>query len=346
MVIVAGHQDDTPYQGEAMKDEEEEIESKLKAYATELIRGYSDALENNYSYPLQKIIELGFGPSFFPLYGREPGKNIALAVLYTQYDYYLFLLDAPDTLIKICILAGDAEGFDIDWTHNTPDDKRADRVKEFLGISDIAVLELVNVPGTDFMSGPAALMVRDGYTHGNSRGNQAGAKAEQELPRILEDSQRTAQLLAFGERYKELLVSTGSFQARGQEFEKLWREVLDFYGWKTKKIRIPGEENDFTAIYQGLHILGEVRWFNEPMNGGKLREFLGKLDPRPQTIGLFISHSGIDEGARSVVRRAVNSKTVVVFGRKEIEGVIMERNDPGAIFEEELRKVYDYVLEV
>jgi hypothetical protein len=121
--------------------------------------------------------------------------------------------------------------------------------------------------------------------------------------------------------------------------------VLDFYGWKTKKFRIPGEENDFTAIYQGLHILGEVRWFNEPMNGGKLREFLGKLDPRPQTIGLFISHSGLDEGARSVVRRAVNSKTVVVFGRKEIEDVILERNDPGAIFEEELRKVYDYVLE-
>ena len=81
-----------------MKDEEEEIESKLKAYATELIRGYSEALENNYSYPLQKIIELGFGPSFFPLYRREPGKNVALAVLYTQYDFYMFLLDVPDIL--------------------------------------------------------------------------------------------------------------------------------------------------------------------------------------------------------------------------------------------------------
>jgi hypothetical protein len=74
-------------------EDEEEIESKLKAYATELIRAYSEALEKNYSYPLQKIIELGFGPSFFPLYGREPGKNVALAVLYTQHDFYMFLLD-------------------------------------------------------------------------------------------------------------------------------------------------------------------------------------------------------------------------------------------------------------
>jgi hypothetical protein len=188
----------------------------------------------------------------------------------------MFLLDAPYTLIKVCTLVGDAEGFEIDWTLNTPDDKRADRVKDFLGISDIAVLDFVNAPGTDFMSAQAAFMLRDGYSHGNSRGNQAGTKAEQELPRILEDAQRTAQLLAFGERYKELQISRGSFQARGQEFEKLWREVLDFYGWKTKKFRIPGEENDFTAIYQGLHVLGEVRWFNEPINGRQVERVLGK----------------------------------------------------------------------
>jgi restriction endonuclease Mrr len=91
--------------------------------------------------------------------------------------------------------------------------------------------------------------------------------------------------------------------------------------------------------------LGEVRWFNDPMNGSKMREFLGKLDPRPQTIGLFISHSGLDEGARSVVRRAVNSKTVVVFERNEIETVLLERNDPGAIFDEGLRNAYDYIFE-
>jgi hypothetical protein len=136
-----------------------------------------------------------------------------------------------------------------------------------------------------------------------------------------------------------------SAQARGQAFEKLWREVLTFYDWRPKKIRIPGEENDFTAIYQGLHILGEVRWFDEPMNGGKMREFLGKLDPRPQTIGLFISHSGFDEGARSVVRRAVNSKTVVLFDRKKIEAVLVEHVEPGAIFDEELRNAYDYIFE-
>jgi hypothetical protein len=136
-------------------------------------------------------------------------------------------------------------------------------------------------------------------------------------------------------------------QTRGQEFEKLWRDVLEFHGWHPKKIRIPGEENDFTAIYQGLHILGEVRWFkdDEPMNGGKMREFLGKLDPRPQTIGMFVSHSGIDNGAWSVVRRAVNSKTVTVFERADIESVLVHHEDIGEIFNRKLRVAYDFIFE-
>jgi hypothetical protein len=79
------------------------------------------------------------------------------------------------------------------------------------------------------------------------------------------------------------------------------------------------------------------------MNGGKMREFLGKLDPRPQTIGLFVSHSGLDNGAWSVVRRAVNSKTVVVFERADIEAVLVHHEDIGAIFNRKLRDAYDYL---
>jgi hypothetical protein len=107
----------------------------------------------------------------------------------------------------------------------------------------------------------------------------------------------------------------------------------------------PGENNDFTAIYDGSHILAEVRWYQGPMDGGKMREFLAKLDPRPRTVGLFISHSGYDDGAVAVVRRSVNSKTVVMFSRPDIEAVLLERRDPGPIFREKLRDVYDLLFE-
>jgi hypothetical protein len=324
---------------------ETEVESKLKAYATGFISGYSEALGKNFIRAVQTIREMGLESSFLPLYGREPGKDTALAVLFTDHDFYMFFLEAENTLIKVCTGAGDAEGFDRNWTFTMPYETRLERAKEHLGITGDTILQVVNIPGTNFMPADAAYMADVGHGHGISFGNQAGAKAEQALPSLLESSRKAEQQAAFSERYGQLQASTMSAQARGQEFEKLWREVLEFHGWRPKKIRIPGEENDFTAIYQGLHILGEVRWFAEAMTGGKMREFLGKLDPRPQTIGLFISHSGLDEGAFSVVRRAVNSKTVVVFGRREIDAVLKEHTDPGAIFDEELRNAYDYIFE-
>ncbi|WP_433479188.1 hypothetical protein ACQPZP_20450 [Spirillospora sp. CA-142024] len=89
-------------------------------------------------------------------------------------------------------------------------------------------------------------------------------------------------------------------QDRGTQFERLWRDLLSFHGWHPKKIRIRDEDNGFTALYNGLHILGETRWFATPMKGGKMREFLAKLDTRPQTVGLFVLHSGYDDGALSL----------------------------------------------
>jgi hypothetical protein len=227
-------------------------------------------------------------------------------------------------------------------------------VRDVLGISTDSILRLdrntecVNIPGTDFVRGRSTeLMLYDAQIHGNGFANQAGQLADADLPDLLGESERKNRQASFTERYAALAESDMSPQKRGQEFEKLWRDVLAFHSWHPKKIRIPGEENDFTAIYQGLHILGEVRWFkkDKPMNGGKMREFLGKLDPRPQTIGLFVSHSGLDDGARSVVRRAVNSKTVVVFDRVDIEAVLVHHADIGEIFSKKLRRAYDYLFE-
>jgi hypothetical protein len=74
-------------------------------------------------------------------------------------------------------------------------------------------------------------------------------------------------------------------------------------------------------------------------------DFAGHPNPRPQTIGLFISHSGVNNGARSVARRAANSKTVVIFELPEIEKIMLEFANPGPIFDEKLRDAYDYIFE-
>jgi hypothetical protein len=329
-----------------------DIKSNLIAYAKEFLRSYTETVYINFPGSFERISELGMAATYFPLHERRLGEDTAIAVLFTSSDSYMFFLaDRDSTMARLEDVDSDP-AFGPDWTRSTPAGMRITQVRDVLGISTSSILRLdrntecVNIAGTDFVRRrPVELMLYDAQIHGNSFGNQAGQLADADLPDLLRESERRSRQASFSERYAALVESDMSPQTRGQEFERLWRDVLEFHSWHPKKIRIPGEENDFTAIYQGLHILGEVRWFIKPMNGGKLREFLAKLDPRPQTIGLFVSHSGLDRGAWSVVRRAVNSKTVVVFDRLDIEDVLIRYADIGAIFNRKLRTAYDYIFE-
>jgi hypothetical protein len=331
----------------------DEARALLLEYAAEFLKGYTEAVDANYPDAKDVIFRAGFGGSFFPLHGRRLGIDVAIASFYTQIDFYLFFLDKSDTDIVAArsVIAEAGGEFGLKWISDTPDDRRIRRAREYLGLGEAKVLQpapyvdAVNVPNRNFIGLDIINMHVEGHKHGVTFGNQAGARAESALPDIQSALQRAIAQSGISDRYTKLLSLENNPHARGNQFEQLWRDVLDLHGWRPKKFRIPGEENDFTAIYQGLHILGEVRWHAEAMDGGKMREFLAKLDPRPQTIGLFISHSGVDDGARRVVRRSVNTKTVVIFGQDEIEQVLREAADPGLIFDEKLRDAYDYILE-
>jgi hypothetical protein len=268
-----------------------EVKEKLKEYANEYIRGYTEAIDDNYAYVKQTLLQLGLEvPTHLPLYNRALGVDVALAALCTPDDFYVFFLRKPGVIFTDLRYAQDARDLDRTWSVHTQYDIRVDRVKTFLGLADAKILSEVDASGgNSFLTFDREYLKLEGRRHGQGRGNQDGATVASHLPNLLADHARAEQLRRFSVRYTELQALTLSAQERGRRFEVLWRDVLAFYGWMPKKIRISGEENDFTAIYQGIHILGEVRWFSEPMNGGRMREFVAKLDPRPQTIGLFIS---------------------------------------------------------
>jgi hypothetical protein len=332
---------------------DDDVRPLVLEYARAFIAGYSETIESHFPDPKTIISAAGLAGEYFPIYGRELGVNLAIAVFYTQIDFYLFFLDKSDTEIEAVRseIAYNHNEFGLAWVSDTPEKRRIQRVREYLGLEESRVLQVspfidaVNISGINFIAHDALNMRIDGHRHGVESGTRAGERAENAMPAAKESLRNTARRSGFSERYQRLINADMPPQARGQEFEKLWRDVLDFYGWRPKKVRIPGEDNDFTAIYQGLHILGEVRWFDKPMDGGKMREFLAKLDPRPQTIGLFISWSGVNKGGMSVVRRSVNTKTVVIFEKAEIEMILRGSADLGAVFEEKLRDAYDYIFE-
>jgi hypothetical protein len=335
------------------KPADDDIRTRVLEYARAFIAGYSETIGAHFPYPKTVISAAGLADDYFPLCGRKLGVNLAIAVFYTQIDFYIFFLDKAGTEIEAVRseVAYNGKEFGLTWVSDTPEKRRIQRVREYLRLEESRVLQAVpsiyavNISGVNFIARDALNMRVDGHRHGCEFGVQAGERAENAMPAVKEVLRKTARKSEFSERYKQLVNSDTTPQARGQEFEKLWRDVLEFHGWRPKKVRIPGEDNDFTAIHQGLHILGEVRWFDKPMDGGKMREFVAKLDPRPQTIGLFISRSGVDNGGMSVIRRSVNTKTVVIFGKEEIEMILRESADPGPIFDEKLRDAYDYIFE-
>jgi hypothetical protein len=270
--------------------DDDDIESKLIAYATEFLRSYTDTVFNNFPESFQGISELGMEATYFPLCGRRLGVDTAIAVSFTSSDFYLFFLaaDRDITVARLEDMNSDP-AFSPGWTRDTPADQRIMQVRDdVLGISTSSILRLDRnteclAPGADFVGQTVESMLYNAQSHGNTFGNQAGQLAKADLPDLLREAERKSRQARFSERYAALVASDMSPQTRGQKFEKLWRDVLEFHGWHPRKIRISGEENDFTAIYQGLHILGEVRWFkkDKPMNGGKMREFLGKPRSAP-----------------------------------------------------------------
>lgn len=327
------------------------VEQKILAYGEEYLKAYNAAISTNYKLSLRMIKALKLADTFIPLYEREIGKDVAVTVAYSEWDFMLFFVNEGENSIKQAKDLSAVPQFDEEWSRSTPWRMKIEQVRDYLGLNVESIIgDPVSVPSSNFLSQGIDIVRVNGKSHGNGEGNHKGELADERLPKLRAGMKRQSKLDSFTQRYTELLsLKDGTItpQNRGDAFEILWRDALNFYGWKAKKIKISGEENDFTALHQGDHILGEVRWFadSKPMAGGKMREFLGKLDPRPRTIGFFISHSGFDKGAVSVARRSINTKTAVLFTKEEIEKVLVEQINPSDLFDEKLREVYDSVFE-
>ena len=259
-----------------------EAEQKLRAYTAAYLDAYQRTLEQHYADALHEVQGMGRASEFFPLHGRTLGTNLALTALTTPCDFFLFFLDVPDATATRWQYSWPSEGFSQAWTMQSPNAKALDHVRKHLQLAREQEIHIVRIPGTDFMSTEIEHMGGQADHPGSGAGNQDGAKAEALLPHLRESWQEDQSYASLRQRYQDLQNWSGTAQARGRQFEILWRDALALYGWHPKKTRIQGKDNDFTALYNGIHILGEVRWFTDPMASGKMREFLGKLDPRPR----------------------------------------------------------------
>lgn len=320
-----------------------EDEVMVATYASDYLQVYTETIDRYYATVLQELNNLDAAAESLPLYGRRLGVDTGVVAVGAAHDFYLFFVEAAQlSVVRLERLPGH---LDAEWTRAAAYERRLADVREWLDLRLPEFAEPVNMASTDFFSFNRDYWSTQAREHGAGAGRRDGNRAAAMLPRLRETAQRFQERDQLTQRYRDLSTSGLRSQDRGIQFERLWRDLLSFHGWHPKKVRISGEDNDFTALYNGLHILGETRWFATPMTGGKMREFLAKLDTRPQTIGLFVSHSGYDDGALSVLRRSIATKTVVRFGRADIDNLFLHRTDLGDLFSEKLRDAYDYLFE-
>ena len=151
--------------------------------------------------------------------------DLAIASFYTQIDFYLFFLDELGAEIRALrsAVAYNTEEFGLAWLSDTPEKRRIQRVKEYLGLENTKVLQpaptwdAVNVPGTNFMAFDALNIRLEGHRHGVSFGKQAGERAESAMPMVQEALQKNVRQSEIADRYRQLLESGMSAQARGRD---------------------------------------------------------------------------------------------------------------------------------
>jgi hypothetical protein len=113
---------------------------------------------------------------------------------------------------------------------------------------------------------------------------------------------------------------------RGQEFQKLFAEVVEKYGWSQEEgIHTSHEEMDVVICQGREYYLIECKWEKDPIEAGVIRELYGKLGNRVGVQGIAVSMSGFSEGAVKQVNDYKNERIILLFGPGDVHSMIFER---------------------
>ena len=323
---------------------QKQLSERVQIYAQSYLSALDETLNRFYGSTLEELQTLG-GEIKLPLYHKKIGKDLFLAVFQSDRDFFLFFTN-PKIGKHITYNAIGDPKFDEDWSAAFPQNKKYDSILSLLEIQRPDILDEVSVGGTTFLSLDDVSLKNNGKSHGRSKGQYYGSLAEIDIVDRRREKQVNDIRASFRTRYLAMKENKKTPQKRGYDFEALWREVLNHYGWNTRKTKRRGEENDFTAMFGSQLILGEVRWELQPITADQVRAFVAKLIPRTHSVGLMIALAGYDEGAMQTAREHVKAgNAIVMFDTRYIESIILEEKDPGELFQLELRNVYDFLYE-
>lgn len=247
----------------------------ISEYIKTYLDYYKKVVDQDYPHLLPVRNENALDLSILPLYDRKLGKDVALLAFYTDSGLYIYFIRKQKTIFeKIVFADNDTEFNGEPFTLKTYEQKE-DIIKKNVSAGakyGNPYIGSIVIPGRIPIDNKASL-IKLGKSSGAQKAHQDAKVAAKQILQIDMIYEELGVKIGFKNEYialRSLRKSTISKQKRGVEFEKLIRNLLDFYGWNTKEIKKTGEQIDFTAIFEGNHIIGEIRWFTESIEAKEM----------------------------------------------------------------------------
>jgi hypothetical protein len=129
-------------------------------------------------------------------------------------------------------------------------------------------------------------------------------------------------------------------QQRGRKLEQLISEVLEFAGWNQEaNVTTSYEQIDVVIHHNREFYLIECKWEKDPIEADAIDKLFGKLSKRIGTNGFLMSMSGFTSGTIQNVQDSANQKLILLFGKEDIEEIIVNPNSFELLLNEKYKEL-------
>ncbi len=310
----------------------ERIRSNAAAYADAYLRGYKRAMEVRFK---EAGLSLKQGQEFLPMLALALGPDFSVSMLCEPTGTWIVFARIPDGRN---VTSTNTEEFNRDWELYTPHPVRRRRVLELLGIPDEAVLALENVSSRGWLCDE-----REHFIETSAESHGIG-RAEQDFPRAL----RRIRERESHSRWQEVASQVGAammaagMQKAGYDFQDGLRRTLELAGCEPREVTIVGQQIDASCWIEGHPVFVEMLNSSAPAEAQEVRDILGKLTGRPASvIGILVAPGGFTKGAQEEAARQANMRTILLWGKEEVEQILTAPDRIKGLFLERYRDFID-----
>lgn len=283
-----------------------------KRYADTYLRYYRQALEARLR---EAKISVSASRRYSPLVVGHFDKDFSLHVLFEPFSTWIvFSTVCPGRCVEIA-----DSSLDKDWQVLEPHDAKERRILKLLGIPSDTVLTVDRYERPVFFADAHA---RDIEEVAKSYAIVQAAADTDRIRAWSEGAAKREEWARVVRRVLETIEAAGSSEA-GVQFQNNLTRVLQIAGCEPRDVKTVGQQIDASCWISGHPVLIEMLNSRHSAEAKEVGDLFRKLATRPAgVIGILCAPGGFTEGARQEAKSLANQRTVLLWGRAEVERLL------------------------